>query len=95
MPRLQGLVFDLDGTLLDSAPDLRHAVNLTLQAHGRRALTLDEIKGLTGDGMLPMLHRAFAATGTPLPDNADGVSGGRYQAWFVHQQTGSSDTAVA
>ena len=27
MPRFQGLIFDLDGTLVDSAPDLRQALN--------------------------------------------------------------------
>jgi phosphoglycolate phosphatase len=68
MPRLEGLIFDLDGTLLDSAPDLRQALNATMKMHGRRELTLDEVKGMTGDGMLPMLSRAFQATGKAVSD---------------------------
>jgi phosphoglycolate phosphatase len=66
MPRLQGLIFDLDGTLLDSAPDLRQAVNLTLRAYGRHEIGIDEIKNLVGDGMMTLVQRAFAATGKPL-----------------------------
>lgn len=63
---LQGLIFDLDGTLLDSAPDLCHALNKTLQAHDRRALTLDEVKALIGDGAMMLIQRAFKLTGVPL-----------------------------
>lgn len=69
MPPLQGLIFDLDGTLIDSAPDLRQALNATLKTHGRKSLPLETIKGFTGDGMMPMIARAFAATGTPLPES--------------------------
>ena len=50
MPKLQGLIFDLDGTLIDSAPDLRQALNLTLAAHNRRPLTLSETKVLSATG---------------------------------------------
>jgi len=67
MPQLKGLIFDLDGTLVDSAPDLRHALNATLAGFGRRALTPDEVKQAIGDGMMPMLNRAFAATGGEPP----------------------------
>ncbi|MFY9288036.1 MAG: HAD-IA family hydrolase [Alphaproteobacteria bacterium] len=68
MPLLQGLIFDLDGTLLDSAPDLCQALNLTLKDHNHGELTLDEVKDMTGDGMLPMLGRAFAATGERITE---------------------------
>jgi phosphoglycolate phosphatase len=68
MTPLQGLIFDLDGTLLDSAPDLRQALNLTLREHGHASLTLDEVKSLIGDGMLAMLKKAFALTGAAKSD---------------------------
>ena len=72
MPSLQGLIFDLDGTLVDSAPDVRQALNTVLRTHGRRPLTLEEIKALSGDGLLVQLQRAFAVTGDaePNPMNA-------------------------
>jgi phosphoglycolate phosphatase len=70
MPQLLGLIFDLDGTLIDSAADLRQALNALLAAHNRRALTLDEVKGLVGDGLNTMLRRAFTVTGGVLPETA-------------------------
>jgi phosphoglycolate phosphatase len=90
MPRLQGLIFDLDGTLLDSAPDLRQALNMMLKDHGRRALTLDEVKSMTGDGMLPMMERAFAATGAPLPASE---SYARFQGFITHYRILKPDPA--
>jgi phosphoglycolate phosphatase len=66
MPQLHALICDLDGTLLDSAPDLRQALNAALKAEGRRALTLEEVEAMIGDGMLPLIQRAYAATGAPV-----------------------------
>jgi phosphoglycolate phosphatase len=88
MPQLKGLIFDLDGTLLDSAPDLRQALNLTLAAHGRRPLTLEEATRLTGDGMLPMLSRAFAMTGKPIPDSESYI---RFQEFITHYRKQKAD----
>ncbi len=88
MPLLQGLIFDLDGTLLDSAPDLRQALNRTLKAHGRRDITLDEVKSMVGDGMLPMLGRAFAATGEGISDS-DSYT--RFQEFIAHYRAQKPD----
>ncbi|WP_029010204.1 phosphoglycolate phosphatase [Azospirillum halopraeferens] len=62
------LVFDLDGTLIDSAPDIARAVNATLAGHGRRALSVAEVRGMVGDGSASLLRQAFAATGAPLDE---------------------------
>lgn len=69
MPKLEGLIFDLDGTLVDSAPDIRNALNRTLVEQGRRDITLDEVKALVGDGLLVTLQRAFEKTGAALADD--------------------------
>ncbi|MDX2028631.1 MAG: HAD-IA family hydrolase [Alphaproteobacteria bacterium] len=90
MVRLQGLIFDLDGTLLDSAPDLRQALNQTLRAHKRRDLTLDEVKHMVGDGMLPLLSRAFAATGGPISDAEAYL---RFQEFLLHYRDQKPDPA--
>lgn len=62
------IVFDLDGTVIDSAPDLRNAVNVVLRAAGRRPITLDETHRFVGQGSRVLVERAFAATGDPAHD---------------------------
>ena len=57
------LVFDLDGTLVDSMPDLRAALNVMLAELRRRELTPDEVRSMIGDGARALVERALAATG--------------------------------
>ena len=59
------LVFDLDGTLVDSAPDLQAAVNTVLASHGLRHITIEETQQFIGDGMPKLCERALEATGGP------------------------------
>lgn len=64
MPQpLRGVIFDLDGTLVDSAPDLRNALNAFLAARNRRPLTLAETKAAIGDGAVKLVERALRLTG--------------------------------
>ncbi len=58
-----GVVFDLDGTLVDSAPGIRAATDAVLAAAGRRPLRDGEVEGFIGEGVARLLERAFAATG--------------------------------
>jgi phosphoglycolate phosphatase len=57
------LVFDLDGTLVDSVPDLRTALNQMLRERGHRPLSTAEVKGMVGDGVPALVARALAASG--------------------------------
>ena len=57
------LVFDLDGTLVDSLPDLRAALNETLRGLTRRELSASEVRGMIGDGSHALVGRALRATG--------------------------------
>ena len=63
MHEIKAVVFDLDGTLVDSAPDLRTAVNRLLAEEERRLLDLDEVIGMIGDGATKLVERAWAASG--------------------------------
>jgi len=63
----RAVLFDLDGTLIDSAPDLRNAVNELLALSGLGPLPLDDVRGMIGDGAKLLVERAFAAAGRPLP----------------------------
>lgn len=60
---IQALIFDLDGTLIDSAPDLRTACNKVLSKHGRRDITMEETTQFIGNGAAKLIERAFRATG--------------------------------
>ncbi len=58
---LKLLVFDLDGTLIDSAQDLCNSVNATLVHFGRPTLPDAEIAGFIGNGALMLVRRALVA----------------------------------
>jgi len=62
------LVFDLDGTLIHSAPDLHAALNRVLGEAGRDAVTLDQVTRMIGDGVPTLVQRGFDATGGPPDD---------------------------
>lgn len=56
------LLFDLDGTLVDSVPDLHAALNEMLRERGRRPLSRHQVKRMVGDGVPALVARAFAAS---------------------------------
>jgi phosphoglycolate phosphatase len=58
--QLKLLVFDLDGTLIDSAQDLCNSVNATLAHFGLKPLEDTQIAGFIGDGALMLVRRALA-----------------------------------
>ena len=68
------LVFDLDGTLVDSVPDLRAAVNEMLRERGSRQLSLSEVKRLVGDGAPALVARALAASGADPAGVSDALA---------------------
>jgi len=57
------LIFDLDGTLIDSAPDLRAALNRLLAKRGLPVLDAPTVRGMIGNGAKVLVERAFAAFG--------------------------------
>jgi phosphoglycolate phosphatase len=57
------LLFDLDGTLVDSVPDLAAAVNTVLAEHGLEPLAEPVIAGMVGDGVATLVQRALQARG--------------------------------
>lgn len=68
LSRISAIAFDLDGTLIDSAPDVARALNLTLAAFDRPALTLERVRTLVGDGATALLRDAWAVGGATLDD---------------------------
>jgi phosphoglycolate phosphatase len=58
-PSPLAVVFDLDGTLVDSRDDIATACNHALVAHGRAALPVDVVRRFVGDGARLLVARAF------------------------------------
>ena len=66
----KAVIFDLDGTLIDSAPDLHAALNRLMAMEGRRLLKIDEVVRMIGDGVPKLVERGYQATGE-LPNNVE------------------------
>lgn len=60
------IAFDLDGTLVDTAPDLVGALNIILAQESLPPLPFDEVRLMVGRGARALLERGFAAAGAPL-----------------------------
>jgi phosphoglycolate phosphatase len=60
------LIFDLDGTLVDTAPDLLSATNAVLKSEGRRPIEPATLRHMVGMGARSLIQQAFAATGEPV-----------------------------
>lgn len=52
------VIFDLDGTLLDTLPDLHGAANYALEQNGFPKRTIDEVRAFVGNGILNLIKRA-------------------------------------
>lgn len=61
------IFFDLDGTLVDTAPDLGYALNLQLEQHGKKPLPMEQIRPIASHGSMGLLKLGFVIT----PENAD------------------------
>ena len=60
---MRGVIFDLDGTLIDSLPDVVASLNTAMRTAGRREVALAEAAAMVGGGAVPLIERAFRATG--------------------------------
>lgn len=68
--KYQALIFDLDGTLLDTLDDLADSVNAALHAFGHPGKTRDEVRTIVGNGMLNLMDRVIPG-GKDAPDFED------------------------
>ena len=65
---MRAIVFDLDGTLVDSAPDMATALNRVMAAKGMAGFTLADVRGFIGNGVGMLIRRAMAARGVAGED---------------------------
>lgn len=62
------IIFDLDGTLVDTAPDLIDTLNVMLGREGLPIVPYEEARALIGGGARHMIERGLAAVGRPSAD---------------------------
>lgn len=63
---MKAILFDFDGTLIDSAPDLAYAANRLMQVWGLREFSIAEIAGFIGNGIPKLVERVMMARDMPL-----------------------------
>ena len=59
--KFNAVIFDLDGTLLNTLGDLRNAVNHALSTFGLPPRTLEEVRAFVGNGVANLIRRAMPA----------------------------------
>ena len=67
------LVFDLDGTLIDTVPDLANALNHVLREHGHAPFSPREVQAMVGDGIPALVTRGFAGRGADATEASEAV----------------------
>ncbi|TLP46185.1 phosphoglycolate phosphatase [Cohaesibacter sp. CAU 1516] len=65
---MKAVIFDLDGTLIDSVPDLHGASEKLLQDQGKSPLDLPTIRSFVGNGVANLVERISKATDLPLDE---------------------------
>jgi phosphoglycolate phosphatase len=79
------IVFDLDGTLIDTAPDLIDTLNVTLKREGLPPIAYREARPMIGSGARAMIERALAADGGPADkSDVDRMFNGFIDYYAVH-----------
>ena len=66
--RPDAIVWDLDGTLVESAPDLATALNALLNEHDCNGHPVDQVRPMIGAGVAKLIERGFRASGAPLDE---------------------------
>lgn len=88
-PRVAAVLFDLDGTLVDSAPDLAGAANGLREARGLPALPLAQLRPLVGAGARGMVGAAFG-----IKPGDEGFEALRDEFLQMYEQRLTQGTAV-
>jgi phosphoglycolate phosphatase len=81
------LLLDLDGTLVDTLPDLAAALNRLMGRHGLPAFSPQHVAAMVGDGLAVLVARAFAAHGRQADPAAVAEMSADYAAHVAVEST--------
>ncbi len=84
---MAAVIFDLDGTLVDSAPDIHAAVNTLMLAEGEAPLAFETVKRFIGNGVPTLLARVMVARGR----SGDELHARWMARFMADYSTGASD----
>jgi phosphoglycolate phosphatase len=84
------LIFDLDGTLIDSAPDIARALARLLAELGRPPLDLATVRRLVGDGAPDLVRKALAIASADIKPSAVPPLFERYRGFYLETATHST-----
>jgi phosphoglycolate phosphatase len=87
MTKIKAIIFDLDGTLIDSVTDLANSVNYTLEKLALPLHTNDEIKSFVGDGVQKLIKRSLSQTHMDRFDDAFAIFMDHYGAHCTDNTT--------
>ena len=87
MSQIKAIIFDLDGTLIDSVDDLANSVNYTLGKLDLPLHTTEEIKSFVGDGVQKLIKRSLGQTHMEKFDDA-------FAIFMKHYGTHCTDNTV-
>ncbi len=76
------VVFDLDGTLVDSAPDIQTALNAAVAPLGIAPFSIPDVHGMIGAGSFVLVQRAIAARGADLDAHAQAHLFTRFMGFY-------------
>ncbi len=74
------LLLDLDGTLVDTVPDIAAALNRLMRSRSLPPFTVPQVAGMVGDGVAALVRKAMTARGQPPDEAAIGAFSADYGA---------------
>jgi phosphoglycolate phosphatase len=90
---LRAVLFDLDGTLLDTVDAITFALNQALGEHSLPGLAVSEVRTMIGRGGPMLIERALARLGTPLDQSGQAALLERYFLLYESIESGAEHSA--